>query len=92
MRTKFRAAALALSLFGAFVNSGIALRLFSFWPVLKWESDSEWEGSAGGSRVDSIKLIWMLLLAYFTTASVVCIIGAVGTIKVRGATYSYTLP
>lgn len=85
LRLKLRAAALALSVVGAVVNSAVAFRVLSFWRVLKWESESEWEGSADGWRVDSLKLVWLLVVAYFTTASVVCVVGAIGVIKVRGA-------
>ena len=44
-----------------------------------------------GWQVNSIKLVWGLLSAYFTTASVVCVVGAVGVIKVRGE-HSSCLP
>ncbi|OCB85371.1 hypothetical protein A7U60_g7680 [Sanghuangporus baumii] len=81
MRIKTRAAALILSLVGAAVNSFVAARVLSFWRVLKWESESEWEGSPDSWRVDSLKLVWLLVTAYFTTASVVCVIGAIGVIK-----------
>ncbi|THH11916.1 hypothetical protein EW145_g340 [Phellinidium pouzarii] len=81
MRMKHRAATLGLSIVGSVVNFSVAIHVLSFWRVLKWESESEWEGTTDGWRVDSIKLIWMLLCAYFTTASVVCGIGAVGVIK-----------
>ncbi|KAI5119600.1 hypothetical protein M0805_005770 [Coniferiporia weirii] len=81
MHMKNRAATLGLSLVGAAVNFIAAIYVLSFWRVLKWESESEWEGSADGWRVDSIKLVWMLLSAYFTTASVVCVIGAAGVIR-----------
>ena len=83
MRIKTRAAALILSLVGAAVNSFVAARVLSFWRVLKWETESEWEGSPDSWRVDSLKLVWLLVSAYFTTASIICVIGAVGVIKVR---------
>lgn len=82
--SKHRVGALVLSVLGAVVNSALAIQLVSFWRVLKWESESEWEGTAGGWQVNSVKLVWGLLSAYFTTASVVCVVGAVGVIKVRG--------
>ncbi|KAH8118666.1 hypothetical protein DFH11DRAFT_1540794 [Phellopilus nigrolimitatus] len=81
MRIKYRGAALVLSVVGALVNCAVAVQVLSLWRVLKWETESEWEGSADGWRVDSIKLVWMLLSAYFTTASVVCVVGAAGVIK-----------
>ena len=83
MRLKHRSASLALSLVSACVNGIVAAHVLSLWRVLKWESESEWEGSAEGWRGDSIKLVWLLLAAYFTTATVICLIGAFGVIKVR---------
>ena len=84
MYQKNRAASLVLSLVSAAVNSVAASYVLSLWRVLKWESESEWEGSAVVWRVDSIKLVWLLLAAYFSTATIVCLIGAIGVIKVSG--------
>lgn len=79
---KHRAASLALSIVSALTNLVVAAHVLSLWRVLRWESESEWEGSADGWRVDSIKLVWLLLAAYFSTATVICLIGAFGVIKV----------
>jgi len=79
--SKHRVGALVLSILGAVVNSALAIQLLSYWRVLKWESESEWEGTAGGWQVNGIKLVWGLLSAYFTTASIVCVVGAAGVIK-----------
>ena len=62
MHNKSRAAALGFSLVGALVNLSVALHILSFWRILKWESESEWEGSAYGLRIDSFKLVWLLVL------------------------------
>ena len=68
----------SFSLVGALVNLSVALHILSFWRILKWESESEWEGSAYGLRIDSFKLVWLLVLAYFSTAGIVSVVGAVG--------------
>lgn len=88
MHTKHRPASLALSLVGAVVNFFVAIHVLSLWRVLKWESESEWEGSAESWRVHTVKLVWLLLAAYFSTATVVSLIGAFGVIK---ASISYIL-
>ena len=80
---KLRAAALGLAAFGAVTNLAVATHLLSFSRVLKWESDSEWESSAQEWRIDSIKLVWALMAAYFVTATVACLVGVVGVVKVR---------
>ena len=67
---------------GLLLNLTIALHLLSFWRVLKWESDSEWESSAQEWRIDSIKLVWALCSAYFVTAACACAVGVVGVVKV----------
>jgi hypothetical protein len=79
---KYRAAALTLASLGALTNFVVTSYLLSFWRVLKWESDSEWESSAQDWRIDSIKVVWALCSAYFVTATVACVVGVVGVVKV----------
>ena len=82
MHSKSRACALGFSFVGALVNLVLALHVLSFWRVLKWESESEWEGSAYGLRINSFKLVWLLVFAYFSTAGAVSVIGAIGIVRV----------
>jgi hypothetical protein len=76
-----RTASLAISLLGALVNFTFALQLLFAWRSLKWEPESEWEGSENSWRGDGVKLVWGLLSAYFAAAATVCIIGFTGIVK-----------
>lgn len=78
-----RTASLAISLLGAVINFAFAVQLLSAWRSLKWEPESEWEGSENSWRADGVKLVWGLLSAYFAAAATVCIVGFVGIVKVR---------
>lgn len=78
-----RSVSLAASLIGAFVNAALAFRLLALWRSLGWEYESEWEAAADAWRVDSVKVIWGLLSAYFAAAAFACFIGFVGIAKVR---------
>lgn len=77
-----RTASLCISLIGAVINFAFAVQLLSAWRSLKWEPESEWEGSENSWRGDGVKLVWGLLSAYFAAAATVCVIGFVGIIKV----------
>jgi len=76
-----RTASLCISLLGALINFAFAVQLLSAWRSLRWEPESEWEGSENSWRGDGVKLVWGLLSAYFATAATVCFIGCVGIIK-----------
>lgn len=76
-----RTASLCVSLLGALVNFLLAVQLLSAWRALRWEPESEWEGSEYSWRGDGVKLVWGLLSGYFATAATVCFIGFVGIIK-----------
>jgi hypothetical protein len=78
-----RSASLGVSLVGALVNFAFAVQLLSAWRSLRWEPESEWEGSENSWRGDGVKLVWGLLSAYFAAAATVCFIGFVGIVKVR---------
>ena len=75
-----RSTSLAITFFGAVVNVVLTIQVISVCRSLKWESDSEWEGS---QRVDGVKLVSGLLCLYFTAASLVSLIGFTGVAKVR---------
>ena len=81
--TKHRFFALILAALGAAINFVLAAQLLSFSRALKWEPDSEWEGATDGWRIDSVRLVWALLSAYFAISFVACCVGVVGVIKVR---------
>jgi hypothetical protein len=75
-----RSTSLAITLFGAVVNVALTIQVISVCRSLKWESDSEWEGS---QRVDGVKLVSGLLCLYFSAASLVSLVGFAGVAKVR---------
>jgi hypothetical protein len=75
-----RSASLAITFLGAVANLALAIHVIAGWRSIKWEPESEWEGSR---RVDGVKLIWGLLSAYFASASVVSFIGLLGIVKVN---------
>lgn len=76
-------ATLALALCGTFLNLIAALQLLSLWKSLRWETESEWEGSEK-YRLDGVRIVWCLLSAYFSVAAMACMIGLIGVVKVRG--------
>ncbi|KAI0307125.1 hypothetical protein B0F90DRAFT_1622582 [Multifurca ochricompacta] len=76
-----RTMALVVSFIGAFINSALAIQLFTLWRSLKWDSESEWEGSLDPWTVNSLSLIGGLSAAYFVTAAVANTIGFTGIVK-----------
>ncbi|OBZ70104.1 hypothetical protein A0H81_09858 [Grifola frondosa] len=76
-----RTVSLACSFVGALINLACAIRLLALWRSLGWEIESEWEGSADVWMVDSVKMVWGLLSAYFAAAAASCFIGFVGIAK-----------
>ncbi|TBU49351.1 hypothetical protein BD309DRAFT_851654 [Dichomitus squalens] len=76
-----RSLSLAGSLLGAVCNLAFALRLLTLSRSLGWESESEWEGSVDVWAVDSVRLVWGLLFAYFAAAAASCSIGFIGIAK-----------
>ena len=80
-----RSVSLAASIAGALFNYALAIRLLASWRSLGWDSESEWEGSGDVWALDSIKLIWGLLSAYFAAAAVACFLGFIGIAKVCSA-------
>ncbi|KAI0959600.1 hypothetical protein AcW1_004383 [Taiwanofungus camphoratus] len=81
MSKPLRSVSLAAALTSALFNSIVAVRLLASWRVLGWESESEWEASSDVWRVDSLKLIWGLVSAYFASAALASLAGAVGLAK-----------
>ncbi|KAI0751616.1 hypothetical protein C8Q80DRAFT_1158490 [Daedaleopsis nitida] len=76
-----RSLSLAGSLAGAVCNLAVTLRLLALSRSLGWESESEWEGSPDVWVVDSVRVVWGLLFAYFAAAATACFIGFVGLAK-----------
>jgi len=76
-----RTASLCASVLGALFNFAIAVQLLSAWRSLKWEPESEWEGSANSWRGGGVQLVWGLLSGYFAAAATVCLVGFIGIIK-----------
>ena len=77
-----RTVVLAASLIGALVNSVLAIQVFALWRSLKWDSESEWEGSLDPWTVNSLSLLGGISTAYFLTAAVASTIGFTGIVKV----------
>ena len=78
-----RITVLTLAATSAVVHVAVAARLVSYWRVLKWEADTEWEIPVEGWRIDSVKLVWALLVVYFSAAAAASSIGVLGVVKVR---------
>ena len=73
---------LVTSFLGALLNTALAVQLFALWRSLKWDSESEWEGSLDPWTVNTLGLLGGLSAAYFVTAAVASAIGFVGIVKV----------
>ncbi|KAH9077131.1 hypothetical protein EDB83DRAFT_2311728 [Lactarius deliciosus] len=56
-------------------------KLFTLWCSLKWDSESEWEGSFDPWTVNSLSLLGGISAAYFVTAAVASTIGFTGIVK-----------
>jgi len=76
-----RTTVLVASLMGAFSNTIFAAQLFTLWRSLKWDSESEWEGSLDPWTVNTLSLLGGLTAAYFVTAAVASAIGFAGIVK-----------
>ncbi|KLO19924.1 hypothetical protein SCHPADRAFT_935038 [Schizopora paradoxa] len=74
-------AMLSLSSISAAFNAVVATRLLSYWHVLKWEADSEWEMPTGEWKIDGVKLVWAILVAYFAAGAAVSCMGIIGALK-----------
>ncbi|KAI0268216.1 hypothetical protein BC834DRAFT_821407 [Gloeopeniophorella convolvens] len=76
-----RTLSLVASFFGASVNLILAINLFTLWRSLKWDTESEWEGSVDPWTVNSVGLVGGLSAAYLVTAAVASTVGFVGIVK-----------
>jgi len=76
-----RTPSLIISLLGAFINLAFAIQLIALWRSFKWDTESEWEGSADSWTVNGIKFVGSLSAAYFMTAAVACTAGFIGILK-----------
>lgn len=83
-----RAASTLITIFGVITNSAVTIQVLAAWRTLKWEAESEWESSGDKWQLDGLKLIWALLLVYFSSAAFVCTLGLVGILKVRSPSSS----
>jgi hypothetical protein len=73
---------LVTSSIGALLNSVLAVQLFTLWRSLKWDSESEWEGSLDPWTANTLSLLGGLSAAYFVTAAVASAVGFAGIVKV----------
>ncbi|KAG6830509.1 hypothetical protein H0H92_000350 [Tricholoma furcatifolium] len=77
-----RFASIAVTVFGAVLNSAVAVQVITAWrSPLKWEPESEWEASGDRWQVNGIKVIWALACAHFSLAAAVCMVGFVGILR-----------
>jgi len=72
-----------ITIFGAITNAAITLQVFAAWHTFKWEPESEWESSGDKWQLNGLKLIWALLLVYFSSATSVCTVGLLGIVKAK---------
>jgi len=77
-RQLLRSMSLCGSFLSALATSVCAVRLLALWRALRWEVDTEWEGTANAWRIDPFKLLWALLCLYFVSTSITSVIGFVG--------------
>jgi len=76
-----RTVVLVTSFIGALFNTLLAIQLFALWRSLRWDSESEWEGSVDPWTVKSLSILGGLLAAYFVTAAIASSIGFAGIFK-----------
>jgi len=76
-----RTVVLVASLIGALVNFILAIQVLALWRSLKWDSESEWEGSLDPWTVNSLSILGGISAAYFLTAAVASTIGFTGIVK-----------
>lgn len=77
-----RITVLVLAVCSTAANAFIATRLLSYWRVLKWEADTEWEIPTEGWRMDSVKVVWLALVVYFAAGAAASGVGALGVMNV----------
>jgi hypothetical protein len=80
-RPKNRTASALITTLGAIINVAAAIQVLASWYTFKWESESEWESSGDKWQLNGLKVIWALLLVYFSSAASVCAIGLIGIFK-----------
>lgn len=78
-----RIASIVITTFGVITNAAVTIQVLAVWRAFKWEPESEWETSGDKWKLDCFKVIWALLLVYFSSATSVCAVGLVGVLKVR---------
>ncbi|KAN0132646.1 hypothetical protein V8E53_009662 [Lactarius tabidus] len=76
-----RTVVLVASFIGALANFILAIQVLALWRSLKWDSESEWEGSLDPWTVNSLSLLGGISAAYFLTAAVASAIGFTGIVK-----------
>ena len=86
MHPHSRTASTLIAIFGAITHTVVTIQVLATWRTFKWEPESEWESSGDKWQIDGLKLIWALLLVYFSSAASVCTVGLVGILKARTQT------
>ncbi|KAF9034980.1 hypothetical protein BDZ89DRAFT_1130461 [Hymenopellis radicata] len=76
-----RSASFVITLVAIVSNTALAIQVLAASRSIKWEPEFEWDSSTDTWRVDGIKVVWGLLLAYFVSAATVGAVGFVGVVK-----------
>jgi len=76
-----RSAALAITTFGAIINLFLAIHVLALRTSAKWDSESEWEGSADQWRLNGVKIVGGLLSVYFAAWAAVSFVGFMGIVN-----------
>lgn len=78
-----KSASFLITLVGVVTNTALAIQVLAASRSIKWEPEFEWDSSNDTYKVDSIKVVWGLLLSYCVSAAAVGAVGLVGVVKVR---------
>lgn len=76
-----KSASFLITLVGVVTNTALAIQVLAASRSIKWEPEFEWDSSNDTYKVDSIKVVWGLLLSYCVSAAAVGAVGLVGVVK-----------
>lgn len=82
-RRLLRSASFVCTLLAVVINSVFAIQVLAASRSIKWEPEFEWDSTNDTYKVDSVKVVWGILLSYFVSAAAVGAVGLAGVVKVR---------